>query len=72
MKLDDKLFWNVGHYKVDTTTGEIILISYTKGVPVKQVKRLFRKAYMNGYRYNRTKGYYSKTTGNFEYQLLSE
>ena len=69
MKLQDRLFWDVAHYRVTLTTGEITLISYTKGVPVKQVKRLFRKAYMNGYRFNRTKGYYAKKVGRYEYQL---
>lgn len=70
MSLNDKLFWNVVHYKVHVPTGLESTISVKKGVHVHDAKKIKLKAQRNGYRYNRAKRVYTKTIGNVMYHLI--
>ena len=70
MSLNDKLFWDIVHYKVHIPTGIESTISVKKGVHVTAAKRLKLKAQRNGYQYNRTKREYKKIIGDVEYHLI--
>lgn len=68
--LNDKLFWDIVHYKVHVPTGIESTISVHKGVHVNDAKRLKLKAQRSGYRYNRHKREYTKEIGNVIYHLI--
>lgn len=70
MNLQDKLFWDIVHYKVHIPTGIECTISTTTGVPRNACKKLKLKAQRNGYRYNRRTHHYTCVKGNVEYHLI--
>ena len=68
--LNNKLFWDIVHYKVHVPTGIECTISVHKGVHVNDAKRLKLKAQRSGYKYNRQKREYTKQVGNVIYHLI--
>lgn len=70
MSLNDKLFWDIVHYKVHVPTGIETNISVKKGVHVNTAKRIKLKAQRSGYRYSRVKREYKKVIGDIEYHLI--
>ena len=68
--LDNKLFWNIVHYKVHVPSNTECTISVHKGVHVKDAKRFKFKAQRSGYHYNRQKREYTKQIGDVVYHLI--
>ena len=68
--LNDKLFWDIVHYKVHVPTGIERTISVHKGVHVNDAKRFKFKAQRSGYHYNRFKHEYTKQAGDTIYHLI--
>lgn len=68
--LNNKLFWDIVHYKVHVPSNTECTISVHKGVHVNDAKRFKLKAQRSGYRYNRYKREYTKEIGNVIYHLI--
>ena len=68
--LDNKLFWDIVHYKVHVPSNTECTISVHKGVHVNAAKRFKLKAQRSGYHYNRLKHEYTKQVGDTIYHLI--